>query len=276
MDLLSKREGALRIFPFLHSNKLKDLSWEILSRKSKIFKDLDLQIVTPSNWLADYVKRSFLFKDSPLKVIPNSIDTDIFKPVDKKKARKLLNLSEDKILVLSGLSPGVSIERKGINYLVEALLMLNHKLPKLRKKIELLLLGIPYFEQIKRTPYNTRFLGTIYDDFAISLYYNAADLFLSPSLQEAFGLTFIEAMSCATPCIAFNYSGPVDIIDHKKNGFLAEYKSAEDIARGIEWLLEDKKRLLRLGKNAREKVLNNYTYDIIGKKYLKLYESLLK
>jgi glycosyltransferase involved in cell wall biosynthesis len=222
------------------------------------------------------VKSSSLFKNNKIEIIPNPVDTEVFKPIEKGKAREILNLPNDKFLFLFAISPGANIEGKGINYLIETLLIINQKFPHLREKIELLILGVPYIEKIKRIPYNIRFLGTIYDDFAISLYYNAADLFISPSLQEAFGLTFIEAMSCATPCIAFNYSGPTDIIEHKKNGFLAEYKSAEDIATGISWLLEDKKRLIILAKNARDKVLNNYTYDIIGKKYLKLYESLVK
>ena len=262
--------------PFLGSRKVQDLSRGILSRKLKVLKDLSLTIVTPSNWLADCVKRSTLFKNNRIEVIPTPVDTEVFKPIEKGKAREILNLPDDKFFFLFAISPGANMEGKGVDYLIESLLIINQNFPNLRDKIELLVLGAPYSERIKRIPYNTRFLGTIYDDFAISLYYNAADLFLSPSLQEAFGLTFIEAMSCATPCIAFNYSGPVDIIDHKKNGFLAEYKSAEDIARGISWLLEDKKRLILLAKNAREKVLNNYTYDIIGKKYLNLYKSLLK
>lgn len=275
-DTCKKYEEICGQCPFLGSNKVRDLSREILSRKLKVFKDSNITIVTPSNWLAHCVKKSTLFRNHKIEVIPNPVDTEIFKPIEKRKAREILNLPDDKFLFLFAISPGANIEGKGINYLIEALLAINNKFPNLKEKIELLVLGIPYFEKINKIPYNIRFLGTIYDDFAISLYYNAADLFVSPSLQEAFGLTFIEAMSCGNPCIAFNYSGPVDIIEHKENGYLAEYKSAEDIARGIGWILEDKNRLIHLGQNAREKVLKNYTYDIIGKKYLKLYESLLK
>jgi glycosyltransferase involved in cell wall biosynthesis len=275
-DTCKKYEEICGQCPFLGSSKVRDLSYEILSRKSRVFKDLNLTIVTPSNWLAHCVKNSTLFKNNKIEVIPNPVNTEIFKPIEKGKAREILNLPDNKFLFLFAISPGANIEGKGINYLTESLLIINKKFPALKEKIELLVLGIPYSEKIKKIPFNIRFLGTIYDDFAISLYYNAADLLISPSLQEAFGLTFIEAMSCATPCIAFNYSGPVDIIEHKKNGFLAKYKSAEDIAAGISWLLEDKKRLIFLAKNAREKVLKNYSYDIIGNKYLKLYESLTK
>lgn len=260
----------------LISSKIRDLSWKILSQKLKVFRDLNLTIIALSNWLADCAQKSTLFKNHKIEIIPNPVDTEIFKPVGKGSSREILNLPKGKFLILFALSPGANIERKGINFLIEALLIISDNFPELIEKIELLSLGFPYSEQIENIPFKTHFLGTLYDDFTLSLCYNAADVFISPALQEAFGLTLIEAMSCGTPCIAFDCSGPVDIIEHKKNGYLAEYKSAEDIARGIGWILEDKNRFARLGKNAREKVLKNYTYEITGKKYLKLYESLLK
>jgi glycosyltransferase involved in cell wall biosynthesis len=260
----------------LGSSKIRDLSWKILSQKLKVFRDLNLTIIAPSSWLSDCVKKSALFRNHKVEVIPNPVDTEIFKPIDKKKARQILNLSDKKFLVLFGLSPGVSLERKGINYLIEALLMLNHKLPDFSNNIELMVLGLSYSEQIHNIPFKTHFLGSMSSDHDINLCYNAADFFISPSLEETFGLTFIESMSCGTPCITFNHGGPADIVNHMKNGYLAEYKSSEDLLKGIRWILEDKNRLIRLGKNAREKVLNNYTYEIVGKKYSRLYESLLK
>jgi len=262
--------------PVLNSKKLKDLSWKILSRKLKLFKDLNLTIVTPSNWLADCAKRSSLFSNNKIEVIPYSIDTKIFKPIAREKARKILNLPEDKFLVLFGASPGVSIKRKGINYLLEALLMAEHNFPQLMNRLELLVLGISHSEKIENIPFKTHFLGTLYDAITINLCYNAADIFILPSIEDNLPNTVIESLACGTPAVGFNIGGVPDIITHEKNGYLAEDKKAEDIARGIGWILEDKNRLIRLGKNAREKALNNYTYDIIGKKYLKLYESLLE
>ncbi len=275
-DGCKKYEEKCGECPFLGSIKVRDLSWKILSRKLKVFKDLSLTIVTPSNWLADCAKKSAIFKNRKIEVIPNPVNTEIFKPIEKAEAREILNLPIDKDLLLFSISPGANIESKGIDYLVKALLLLRNKFPNLIKKAQLLVSGIPRSEKLENVSIKTLFLGTLYDDFTISLYYNAADVFVSPSLQEAFGLTFIEAMSCGTPCVAFNHSGPVDIIEHKENGYLAEYKSAEDIASGIGWILEDRKRLKKLSENAREKVRKNYTYEIIGKKYLKLYKSLLK
>jgi len=260
----------------LNSNKLKDLSWKLLSRKKKVFKDLNLTIVTPSNWLANCAKKSSLFSNNKIEVIPYPIDTKIFKPIDREKARGVLNLPEEKFLILFGISPNASIERKGINYLIEALLIAEYTFPQLSKKIELLVLGISNSAKIRNIPFKTHFLGTMHEDFTINLCYDAADIYILPSTEDNFPNTVIESLSCGTPVVGFNVGGVSDIILHKKNGYLARYRSSEDIARGIKWILEDKKRLKKLSENAREKVLKNYTYGIIGTKYLNLYESLLK
>jgi len=262
--------------PILNSNKFRDLSWKILSRKMKVFKELNLTILTPSNWLADCVKSSFLFKDCTIKVIPNPIDINVFKPIGKEKAREILNLSNNKYLVLFGVSSKANIKRKGVNYLIEALLIISHKFPELSEKIELLVFGIPYSEKIENIPFKTHFLGALHDDFTIDLCYNAADVFVLPSIEDNLPNTVIESLACGTPVVGFNVGGIPDMLTHKRNGYLADYKSSEDIARGIKWILEDKSRLSRLSKNAREKVLKNYTYEIIGEKYLKLYADLLK
>ncbi len=262
--------------PILNSNKFRDLSWKILSRKMKVFKELNLTILTPSNWLADCVKSSFLFKDCTIKVIPNPIDINVFKPIGKEKAREILNLSNNKYLVLFGVSSKANIKRKGVNYLIEALLIISHKFPELSEKIELLVFGIPRAEKIENIPFKTHFLGALHDDFTIDLCYNAADIFVLPSIEDNLPNTLIESLACGTPVVGFNTGGIPDALTHKDNGYIAEYNKAEDLARGIGWILEDKNRLKNLGKNAREKAVKNYTYEIIGERYSKLYKSLLK
>jgi len=262
--------------PHLHSTKSNDLSREILSRKARVFEKLNLTIVAPSIWLAECAKKSSLFRKNKIEVIPYPIDTKIFKPVEKGNAREILNISNSKHLLLFGMSSKADIKRKGVSYLMEALLILNHNFPKLSEEIELAVFGVPYSEKIVNIPFKTHFLGALHDDFTIDLCYNAADIFILPSIEDNLPNTTIESLACGTPVVGFNVGGIPDMITHKKNGYIAEYKSAEDLARGIAWVLEDKNRLKDLGKNAREKVLNNYTYEIIGNKYLTLYDSLLK
>ena len=95
-----------------------------------------------------------------------------------------------------------------------------------------------------------------------------------PSTQEAFGQTVIEAMACAVPVVAFTATGPGGIVEHRHTGYLAQYGDAEDLARGIEWVLEDHQRREELCVNAREKVLNTYDIRLVVQQYIRLYDSL--
>ena len=99
-------------------------------------------------------------------------------------------------------------------------------------------------------------------------------MFLIPSLEDNLPNTIMEAMACGTPCVGFNTGGIPEMIDHKTNGYVANYKDAEDLANGICWVLE-KANYEQLSQNARQKVVENYSEDVVAKRYLTLYKSLL-
>ncbi len=261
--------------PILNSSKDRDLTRRIWEKKNKFYKKINLTIVTCSNWLAQRAKISPLFKDLRVEIIPNSIDINIFKPIKKEIARDILNLPKNKFFILFGAMSVTSDKRKGFYYLNEAMKKIKNDYPQIKNDIELLVFGASYSEDFNKLSIKTHFLDRLNDDYSLALCYGAADIFVGPSLEEAFGLTYIEAMACNTPCVAFDYSGPKDIINHKQNGYLTEYKSVDDLAQGICWIFKDKNRLIVMGKKARQKVLDNYTYDIVGNKYLKLYKELL-
>lgn len=96
-----------------------------------------------------------------------------------------------------------------------------------------------------------------------------------PSLEEAFGKTVIEAMACRTPVVAFNTGGPRDIIEHKLSGYLAEERSAESLAQGILWVLDEPARLEQLSARALQRVQNNYDISLIATRYIDLYRKSL-
>ncbi len=76
--------------------------------------------------------------------------------------------------------------------------------------------------------------------------YNAADLFVAPSLQDNLPNTVIESTCCGTPVVAFDVGGMPDMIDHLEDGYLAKLKSPEDLAKGINTLLSNPDMLLKL------------------------------
>jgi len=261
--------------PMLNSSKDRDLTRRIWERKKNYYNNLNLTIVTCSTWLAQCAKDSSLFNDLRIEVIPNSVDINIFKPIKKEIARDILDLPRNKYLILFGAMSATSDKRKGFHYLNKALGKIENDYPQIKDDIELLVFGASYSEDINKLSIKTNFLGRLNDEHSLALCYSAADIFVTPSLEDNLPNTIMESLSCGTPVVGFKIGGIPDMIKHKHNGYLAEYKSVDDLAQGICWMLEDKKRLIDMGKKARQKVLDSYTYDIVGNKYLKLYKELL-
>ena len=254
--------------PMLGSSKERDYAYEVFDKKLKAYKDLDLHIVTPSKWLADCAKRSALLGNFPITVIPNCIDTDLYQPMDKTDARMVLGLENDKKYLLFGAMHVMKDANKGFAYLKKALKQIKGT------DAELLVYGTNEDMHCYNLPIPARSLGYINNDKMMALLYNAADVCIVPSLSENLSNTIMESLSCGTPVVGFDIGGNSDMIEYKKNGYLATERDSEDLAKGIEWCLAHNADGA-MSKNAREKVMNNYTIEIVSEQYKKLYESLL-
>lgn len=257
--------------PQLFSSKEKDLSYYFFKRKLEAYSS-NIHPVAISNWMKDSIKQSKLFKNQHVSLIHNGLDINVFSPVNKAFAKQLLNIPKEKKIISFGAMNATSDPKKGFTYLIKALELVNNKYGD---DVFLLVFGnnAPSLVDVKGS--NIKFMGTIRDDYSMSLLYNASDVFVGPSLVESFGLTHLESMSCGTPVVAFNSSGPKELIDHKKNGYLADYRDTQDLAEGIKWCIEDKERNHKLGLSAREKVEQLYSLESCLDKYLSLYQSLL-
>ena len=118
-------------------------------------------------------------------------------------------------------------------------------------------------------------MGHVKSDNALAQAYSAADVMIVPSIQESFGQTTSEALACGTPVVAFDATGPQDIVDHQHTGYLAQPFSVDDLAHGIDWILQDAQRHEKLCKQSREKAEKEYALSIQAKAYISLYEDLL-
>ncbi len=262
-----KYEAHCGACPLLGSDTERDYAYEVFEKKIRAYKDLNLHIVTPSTWLGDCAKRSALFGRFPVMVIPNCIDADVFKPLNKRDLRIKIGLDPDKKYLLFGAVHVMSDANKGFAYLKESMLRLQSK------DVELLVYGdmddVPEYG----LPLPVHTLGFIAKEEQMAQLCNAADVTIVPSLSENLSSTIMESLSCGTPVVAFQIGGNSDMVDHKQNGYLAEERNSEDLARGIKWCLENNADGA-LSKKAREKVMNNYTIDIVSEQYKQLYESL--
>jgi glycosyltransferase involved in cell wall biosynthesis len=197
--------------------------------------------------------------------IPNPIDTEIYRPLNKDEIREKLNLPTDKKIILFA-AVKASDKRKGMDYLIEASSLLkNHS-----KDILFLIAGNRSEEIENKFALPVKTMGYV-SPKDMPLLYNAADLFVSPSLQDNLPNTIMESMSCGTPCIGFNTGGIPQMIDHQINGYVSEYRNYKDLAEGILWSLFEANT--NLGQNARKKVIENYSNEIIAKQYIEIYKN---
>lgn len=260
--------------PILKNSYPEDLSHKIWNAKNKAYQQINFQVIAPSLWMASSVKRSKLMKGRTVNVIPNTLETDIFKPYDKIRARKTLGIPENKFIMLSGFMPSRKDLHKGTSYLLEALQLLKINQWVCTDDAELIVFGNRDEKNVIDFPVKTTFLGTISNDEKLAICYSAADVFITPSLEDNLPYTVMECLSCATPVVAFTTGGIPDMVEHKVNGYLAEYKSSEDLARGIAWVHNQAGREL-LNQNGRTAVEEKFSENSIALRHIQLYRKIL-
>jgi glycosyltransferase involved in cell wall biosynthesis len=191
--------------------------------------------------------------------------------LDKALLRKKWEIDLDAKIILFG-AANINDKRKGLIYLLEALTFL--KKSDGNSKIQVLLFGKNKTLDISQLPFPAKSFSIVNDEQKLVEIYNLADVFVLPSLEDNLPNMVMEALSCAIPVVAFDQGGIPEMLDHQQNGYIAKYKSAEDLANGIHWVLSQENE--NLSNNAREKVLNSYSEDIVAEKYLAVYKSLIK
>lgn len=260
--------------PSLRFSGKNDLSSKIFKKKKDVYSDLNLTIVTCSKWLAEESGRSELLKDKKIENIPNPVDPEIYKPINKIEAGRKLNLPDDKFIILFG-SMNTNDERKGLKYLLDSLNLLLQKHNELKDKIELVVFGSVDSNLIEKVPFKVNSFGSVKSESEVVHIYNSADIYVAPSLQDNLPNTVLESTSCGTPVVAFNVGGIPDMINHKMNGYLAELKSVDDLTNGILWFFNNQGKAKEFSDNARQKAIENFSPQLIGKRYFELYKSLI-
>ena len=253
--------GNCRLLPGGGSSH--DYSTTIWQRKQRMLADENIYFVACSHWLESEAKRSALLKGQKITSIPNPIDTRIYKKGDKQEARQRLGLPLDKKLILFA-SQRVTNVNKGMDYLIEACRQLQIS------DAAVVILGGHAEEVVSQLSLEAYPLGYVNDEQRIVDVYHASDVFVLPSLSENLPNTIMEAMACGVPCVGFKVGGIPEEIDHRRNGYVAEYRSAEDLARGICWILTEAD-YEELSKNAVQKVVQNYSQQSVALKYLDVY-----
>lgn len=179
-----------------------DNSRHMYKLKKQLFTGVEnLTIVTPSQWLADLVKQSFL-KDHTIRIINNGINLDVFKPIENDI--KIKYQCENKYLIF-GVAFGWG-KKKGLDIFIE----LSKRLDE--NKYKIMLVGTD--EHIEKDlPDNIISIHRTKNQNELAKIYSAADLFVNPTREDTYPTVNMESLACGTPVLTFNTGGSPEIID---------------------------------------------------------------
>jgi glycosyltransferase involved in cell wall biosynthesis len=257
--------------PQLGSTDARDFSHQVWRRKHESFDRADRSrfcVVTPSRWMADEVKRSSLMGNFTVQVIPYSLDTDCFRPADRQTARRSLGIPPD-AKVLLFVSHLLSNKYKGADLLVELA-------ERLRTVSELFVLSVGQGTLPRESDVRGLSISTLQTEEQIAVAYNAADVFVLPTLQDNFPNTALEALACGVPVVAFNVGGVPEIVREGCTGMLAAKNDVEGLARAVTTLLNELQRREEMAVNCRRVAIAEYALDVQASRYVELYERLMK
>ena len=239
-------------------------------QKQNIYKKGNITFVGCSQWITDRAKQAM--PDAEVVHINNCVPHNIFRHIDQTEARKKLDLPLDKKIILF-CSQNLNDERKGFAFLQQALEQF------IIHNSQFIIQGPQSMAMDSHSPKGgeggglmTICIGKggryISSPEEMAMMYAAADVFVTPSLQDNLPNTIAEAMSCGTPCVGFNVGGIPEMIDHLQNGYVAQYKDVNDLAEGIQYVLTHDMREAALHKAA-----SAYGETHVAQKYINVYES---
>ena len=242
-----------------------DLCRKVWEQKKKYLGKKNIVFTAPSKWEYDILKSSDLFSHCECEVIPNIIDHSVFYKRDKISARKMFGIPLDKTVIGFGAAYDIDNPKsmKGSYYLIETLENLKNPedfffvifgpaSDKFTSRIT-----IPFFSS-----------GYISNQSILATIYSLCDVVINPSLIESFGLTCLESICCGVPVVAFEVGGIKDIVVHKETGYLATPYKSDELAKGVEWCMEN---IEQLSKKCVEKAKKDFDEEETVKKYIYIY-----
>ncbi len=241
------------------------LSVKLQQKKMAVYNN-SINFVSPSRWQEKRAKSSLVFGSNKMVRIPNSINR-INSAFTKLECRRRLGLIEQSKIILFG-AFNTQDRHKGMKYLIRAL----EKMPS-NDEIVLVIFG-KRSHLFDNVPFRVHSIGYVSNEIEMIQAYNAADLFVTPSIEDNLPNTILESFSVGTPVVAFNIGGIPDIIDHKKNGYLARSKDINDFAKGMLWCLDPKNNSF-LSANAIQKIDSIFSPEKVAKQFYDYYQSIL-
>jgi glycosyltransferase involved in cell wall biosynthesis len=217
--------------PQLGSDREDDRSRTVLERRLELLSPLPIVFVAASSGVEEWVRRSAAFGSHRVERIPAITDDRVFRPFDRRAARDLLGVPQDASVVLLGAGNLVHPRKGVIEYAVPAL----ERLRELGQDVFVLAVGARGDEL--ELPYPSRAVGALSDPVAIALGYQAADVYLCPTIADAGPLMIPESLLCGTPVVAFDVGYAADLVRDGETGYVVRSRDPADLATALHELL---------------------------------------
>lgn len=222
--------------PGLYSSDPLDISHKNLLFKKKFLDKVNIHVLAGSEWQFQQASMSTLFRNKSIHKVLLPINESVFKPVDKVKRRMELKVNPDKKVIFFG-AVGLSEMRKGMNLLIESLEKLKELLSKsdsdLGDKILLLIAGRGFDAINGSLPFESQYLGYLDNNYGIASAYQAADVFLCPSVEDSGPMMINQSIMSGTPVVSFEMGVSLDLVISGETGYRAKLKDSSDMAQGI-------------------------------------------
>jgi glycosyltransferase involved in cell wall biosynthesis len=196
-----------------------------------------------------------------------------YRPMARSAARQRLDLpTDERPVLLFGAMSATSNARKGYGPLQQALRLFARTAAG--HGAMAVVFGGEARERQDMDGLQVVHVGEITDEARLACLYAAADVVIAPSLEDNLPNVILEALGCATPVVAFAAGGIPDAVDHERNGYLAPVGAADELARGIEWVL-DPARKAGLAAAARETAERRFDIRQCAGRYRDLFAGLI-
>lgn len=252
--------------PMLKQSNIPQLAYQFWKAKKAAFSlnPPNLTITAPSMWMANLAKNSTLLKDFNAISIPNSLDTNIFTSISKEVCRTVLQIPQDKIVLLSVIQ-SLSDRRKAFDIFLGTI----QTIPNPEKFI---LCTVGHLkDKIQTGSLKHIHLGSISDERLMAIVYNCADIFVHPAIEDNFPNVVIEALSCGIPVAGFKIGGMPEMVQQGINGILSEEIGSQSLSKSISEVLSLNLNKDAISKNAHE----NYGLKVQANRIQQLAEELL-
>jgi glycosyltransferase involved in cell wall biosynthesis len=222
--------------PALYSDNINDQTAINFKYKYNYLSKTDINIIAGTEWQYLKAKNSLMFRNKPIYKIFLSVEPEIFKPITKNIPREKLSIPSGKKVVFFG-SVFLTEKRKGMLYLIEALHILKEKYNDLENNMMLLFAGNNVKDFTQQIPFTYKHLGFLKDCGQLAEAFQAADMFVCPSIEEAGPMMINQSLMCGTPVVAFEMGVANDLVISGKTGYRAKLRDSDDFANGINKIL---------------------------------------